>query len=168
MQRSNVIPVVLASVAVLLLAGPGEAMAEHQSAPASASPRASRDAAPAAAGRATVKVMNTRYGRILTDGNGRALYLFTRDERGPSRCYGDCAREWPPLYTTSAPRADGAARGGLLDTVTRRNGRKQVTYRGQPLYYYVGDSRPGEVLCQNVFEFGGLWLVLRANGRAVR
>ena len=92
MQRSNGIPVVLASVAVLLLAGPGEAMAEHESAPASASPRASRDAASAAAGRATVKVMNTRYGRILTDGNGRALYLFTRDERGPSRCYGDCAR----------------------------------------------------------------------------
>jgi hypothetical protein len=44
----------------------------------------------------------------------------------------------------------------------------QVTYAGRPLYYYVGDKRAGQVLCQNVPEFGGTWLVLRASGRLVR
>ena len=44
----------------------------------------------------------------------------------------------------------------------------QVTYAGRPLYYYVGDRRPGQILCQNVSEFGGLWLVARANGTLVR
>jgi hypothetical protein len=42
-----------------------------------------------------------------------------------------------------------------------------VTYAGRPLYYYVGDGRL-QVRCQNVDEFGGLWLVLRGSGRLVR
>jgi predicted lipoprotein with Yx(FWY)xxD motif len=42
-----------------------------------------------------------------------------------------------------------------------------VTYAGRPLYYYVGDKKPGQVLCQNVNEYGGLWLVMRPSGRPV-
>ena len=37
----------------------------------------------------------------------------------------------------------------------RRDGRRQVTYAGRSLYYYVGDLSPGQILCQNVDEFGG-------------
>jgi hypothetical protein len=37
-----------------------------------------------------------------------------------------------------------------------------------PVYFYVGDNEPGEVLCQAVNEFGGFWYVLRATGKAVR
>jgi hypothetical protein len=36
------------------------------------------------------------------------------------------------------------------------------------LYYYVGDRQPGQILCQDVFEFGGTWLVVRPNGTLVR
>ena len=43
----------------------------------------------------------------------------------------------------------------------------RATYAGRPLYFYVGDRRPGQVLCQNVVEFGGRWLVLRASGQLV-
>jgi predicted lipoprotein with Yx(FWY)xxD motif len=43
-----------------------------------------------------------------------------------------------------------------------------VTYAGKPLYYYVGDRKPGQVLCQNVPEFGGTWRVVRADGTLVR
>ena len=39
-----------------------------------------------------------------------------------------------------------------------------MTYRGRPLYYYVGDRKPGQILCQNVREFGGLWLIVRPSG----
>jgi predicted lipoprotein with Yx(FWY)xxD motif len=43
-----------------------------------------------------------------------------------------------------------------------------VTYRGHPLYYYVDDTQAGEVGCQNVSEFGGLWLVVARSGEAIR
>jgi hypothetical protein len=36
------------------------------------------------------------------------------------------------------------------------------------LYYYIGDRRPGQILCQNITEFGGTWLVVRPNGSFVR
>jgi predicted lipoprotein with Yx(FWY)xxD motif len=54
-----------------------------------------------------------------------------------------------------------------VGTVERRDGRKQVTYDGRPLYYWVGDREPGDVGCHDVFEFGATWLVLRASGRRV-
>src|SRR3954471_5299235 len=91
-------------------------------------------AAPAAA--TTVRPSGSRYGTILVDGRGHTLYGFTKDGRGPSTCFGDCARAWPPLYAHGKPRARGGARGRLLGTV-KRGSRRQVTYRGRPLYFYV-------------------------------
>jgi len=116
----------------------------------------------------TVTVRASQYGRIVFDGRARVLYAFTRDRRGgKSTCYGACARAWPPYIVRGALRAGGGTRQGLLGTVRRRDGKRQLTYRGRPLYYYVGDGRD-EVKCQNVDEFGGVWLVLRGDGRLVR
>jgi predicted lipoprotein with Yx(FWY)xxD motif len=56
----------------------------------------------------------------------------------------------------------------LLGTTRRRDGKAQVTYGGHPLYYYEGDRSPGQILCQDVDEFGGTWLVVSPSGRAVR
>jgi predicted lipoprotein with Yx(FWY)xxD motif len=114
-----------------------------------------------------VAAQRSRYGTVLFDGRRRALYLFTRERTTP-RCYGACAKAWPPLLTRGRPSAGKGARASLLGTVRRRDGSRQVTYRGHPLYRYVGDRRPGEILCQNVEEFGGLWLVVAPSGRAVR
>lgn len=47
-----------------------------------------------------------------------------------------------------------------------RGGKRQVTYDGHPLYFYV-DEAPGRVLCHNVLECGGLWLVVRPDGSPV-
>ena len=49
-----------------------------------------------------------------------------------------------------------------------RDGASQVTYAGHPLYYYVNDRKPGQILCQDVVEFGGTWLVVSPTGRAIR
>jgi predicted lipoprotein with Yx(FWY)xxD motif len=117
---------------------------------------------------ASVKVKNSRYGRMLFDGTGRALYLFTRERTSRSRCYGDCAEAWPPFMTRGKPRARGGVKPSLLGTTRRRDGRMQVTYRGHPLYYYVDDREPGQVLCQDVVEFGGTWLVVAPSGEAIR
>jgi predicted lipoprotein with Yx(FWY)xxD motif len=115
----------------------------------------------------TVKVMKTRYGRILVDGRGRALYLFTRERGSKGRCYGACAEAWPVFFARGKVRAGTGANGRLIGTTRRRDGRRQVTYAGHPLYYYVTDRKPGQVTCQNVVEYGGTWLVVAPNGRAI-
>ncbi|MGH2990319.1 MAG: COG4315 family predicted lipoprotein, partial [Solirubrobacterales bacterium] len=112
-------------------------------------------------------LIDTEYGEILADRKGFALYLFTKEEGRESRCYGECAEAWPPLKTKRKPRAGAGLDPGLLARTERRNGRKQVTYDGHPLYYYIGDSDPGEVFCQDVQEFGGRWYVVTANGEPV-
>jgi predicted lipoprotein with Yx(FWY)xxD motif len=114
----------------------------------------------------TLKLVDSQYGRILGDGRGQAVYIFDKETTRKSECYGDCARAWPPVLTKGRPRAGKGARARLLGTTRRRNGKRQVTYRGRPLYYYVDDS-PGQVLCHDVLEFGGLWLVIRKSGRPV-
>jgi predicted lipoprotein with Yx(FWY)xxD motif len=116
----------------------------------------------------TLKVRTTRFGKILFAGNGRALYGFTRDRRnGPSQCYGDCAAAWPVYFATGALKAGTGVKQSLLGTVRRRDGRRQVTYNGWPLYYYAHE-RAGEVKCQNIVTHGGTWLVVRPSGALVR
>ncbi len=151
------------------------ALAAMPAAPAMAAPAdaAGGPAASTSAKKKTKKsvTITTRkisgFGRVLVDGRGMPLYVFTRDRRKKSRCYGDCARAWPVTYAgAKKPRARGGASKRRLGTTKRRDGRKQVTYRGRPLYYYVHD-RPGVALCHNVREFGGLWLLVRASGKRV-
>ena len=115
---------------------------------------------------ASVRVMSSRYGKVLFDGRSRALYLFTRERGKASRCYGTCAKAWPPFLTTGTPKAIRGAGTSLLGTTRRRDGRSQVTYAGHPLYYYVGDTKAGQILCQSVTEFGGSWWVVNPEGTA--
>ena len=81
-----------------------------------------------------------------------------------SRCYGSCARAWPPVLTKGAPRGrQGRQAAASSGTTRRKNGKLQVTYAGRPLYRYVGDS-PGTILCHDVDEFGGTWLIITPTG----
>lgn len=116
----------------------------------------------------TLTVRSSTYGKVLFDGRGYVLYAFTRDRKGRSACYGECARAWPVYLAKSPLRAGAGVKKALLGTTKRRNGRRQITYAGRPLYYYVGDRRPGQIACQNVVEYGGTWLVVRASGKLVR
>jgi predicted lipoprotein with Yx(FWY)xxD motif len=116
----------------------------------------------------TVAVHPSRYGKILFDGRGRVLYLFGRDRGGRSSCSGACAKAWPPVLTTAAPKAGAGIRSSLLTTTRRTDGTAQVSYAGHPLYYYQGDTKPGQIKCQGASNFGGLWLVVAPTGKAVR
>ena len=115
----------------------------------------------------TVIAHRSAFGEILFDGRGYVLYAFTRDQRGRSACRGVCGRAWPPYLVNARPRAGAGVAGRRLGTTKRPDGSLQVTYAGRPLYYYVGDRKPGEILCQNVTEFGGVWRVVRSSGRLV-
>ena len=46
---------------------------------------------------------------------------------------------------------------------SQRHGTRQVTYGGHPLYFYAHEGKY-QVLCHDVEEFGGTWLVVRPDG----
>jgi predicted lipoprotein with Yx(FWY)xxD motif len=121
-----------------------------------------------AAARATLTARQTAYGRILFDPRGFVLYGFTADRKRRSVCTGACAGAWPPYLVSGSLRAGRGVSKTLLGTTRRPDGMRQLTYAGRPLYFYVGDRKPGQILCQGVSEFGGDWLVVRPNGALVR
>jgi predicted lipoprotein with Yx(FWY)xxD motif len=113
-----------------------------------------------------IVVGESQFGSILFDSEQQAIYLFDKESTDKSECYGACAEAWPPVLTDGDPVAGQGIDSKLLGTTERDDGSTQVTYDGQPLYYYVDDPR-GQVLCHNVSEFGGLWLVLEPSGEPV-
>jgi len=123
---------------------------------------AGEPAAPATRG-PLVKLRDSQFGPVIFNGRDQAAYTFTRDGRR-SRCYGECAEAWPPFFAPGRPRAGRGIKRALLGTVRRRGGRRQVTYAGQPLYFYEHDPR-GEVLCNDIAEFGGTWFAVTAEGK---
>jgi predicted lipoprotein with Yx(FWY)xxD motif len=125
-------------------------------------------AAKAAGGAATtVKISKTDLGQILTDGQGRTLYLFEKDKGPKSTCFGACAAAWPPLTATAKPNAAGAVAMSKLTTVSRSGGAPQVTYAGHPLYYYAGDTAAGQTTGEGLKDFGAGWYALSASGKKV-
>jgi predicted lipoprotein with Yx(FWY)xxD motif len=120
------------------------------------------------ASRTTLTAHASRFGKVLFDGRGFVIYAFTRDH-GRSACYGACAKAWPPYFAPKGTlRVAPGVKRSLLGTVRRRDGRRQVTYAGRPLYHYIGDTRAGQILCQDVVEYGGRWLIVRPSGALVR
>ncbi len=115
-----------------------------------------------------LKLLNTSsYGRVLTNGRGQVIYLFTLDRKNRSRCSGTCAQAWPPYIVKSKPKAGKGVRQKWIKTVRRSDGKRQVVYRGKPLYFYVNEG-PRQVLFQDVASFGGTWYVVNKKGRAIR
>jgi predicted lipoprotein with Yx(FWY)xxD motif len=161
--RKGLRRLVVAGLLAASLAGAvaGLAMAE----PGSASKVGANDAGRAGT---ALTVHSSRYGQVLFDGRGFALYAFTRDRRGRSVCTGACAKEWPPLLAHGRPQTAAGLEKSLVATTRRADGSLQVTYAGRPLYYYRGDRKPGQIGCQNVRLFGGLWLVVQPSGGLVR
>lgn len=151
-------------IKLMLVAALAAAVAVSASAAGGAEPTASS----AAKKRPKLTITKGDFGPVLTNGRGRALYVFTSDSGKTSNCYGECALAWPPYIAKAKPRAVGDARQGLVGTTRRTDGRLQATYAGHPVYYYIGDKGPGQVLCQAVEEFGGFWYVIRASGKVVR
>ena len=115
----------------------------------------------------TIQTADSQLGEVLFDDSDRAIYLFDKEKSERSECFGECAEAWPPVLTEGDPQAGGGANAGLLGTIERDDGTTQVTYNGHPLYYWVNDPA-GQVLCNGVDEFGGVWLAVEPNGDAVQ
>jgi predicted lipoprotein with Yx(FWY)xxD motif len=111
-----------------------------------------------------VSLRKTALGKVLVDARGRTLYLYTPDGRNRSTCDGACASAWPPLLTTGRPRAGRGLRSKLLGETMRRDGTRQVTYAGHPLYRFAADAKAGETTGEGV---GGIWYAVSAQGKKV-
>jgi predicted lipoprotein with Yx(FWY)xxD motif len=125
---------------------------------ASAPPRSTASGSTASGSTLALKTAKGKAGIWLTDSTGRTLYLYTRDKGTKSECYGACAKVWPPLTTTGPVTISGKYTVQRdLGVTTRTDGTKQVTYGGHPLYYYAGDTAPGQTKGQGV---AGVWFLI--------
>lgn len=163
---------IVAAVLVAACGGDEESASSPPRDPYAAQPASSSEAKPSgvsapvartAAG-TTIVVRGSEFGTMLFGPKRQAIYIFQKDRRNRSNCYGECARLWPPVYSNGRPNAGRGVKASLLGTTKRRGGRMQVTYNGKPLYYYANEG-PGEVRCHNVFLNGGLWWVIGPNGK---
>ena len=113
-----------------------------------------------AASATVVKVVdNKTWGPMLVLSNGDALYRLTADPADKSVCSGACAKAWPPvLLARGQTKPKGVGVTGL-GTITRTGGKLQVTYKGIPLYLFVGDHSAGQVNGNIKDPWGQWWVV---------
>ncbi len=127
------------------------------SAPAVSAPTESSGTANSA-----IKVARVQgFGLFLTDNAGRTLYAYAKDTKDASNCSGSCLQNWPPFIAPAIPQAPSNINPSLLTMLKRSDGTMQVEYDGHPLYYYAGDTAPGDVKGQGI---GNAWHVLSPRG----
>jgi len=171
-----------ASKRTKLFVGVGGAVAAAATVAACSSAASSTAAAPAAspagasssstgagasAGGTVITTAKSSAGTVLTNGSGKAVYLWAKDTGDMSNCNGACAGAWPPVTTTGTATAAGGATASDIGTITRSDGTKQVTYDGHPLYYFSGDSGPGMASGQGSDAFGAKWWLVAPAGSDV-
>ena len=89
-----------------------------------------------------------------TDRNGSTLYVFDNDAENDSNCNGSpCAVTWPPLYADN-----GATAVGEFSIINRDDASRQWAFKGEPLYFFSGDTAAGNV---NGDQVSGIWHAAR-------
>lgn len=125
---------------------------------------------PASSGSTTATVIESHAGSagaFLTNSSGRAVYLWAADSMNKSMCSGACAQAWPPVTSKGQVTAANGAKAADLGTITRSDGTKQVTYLGHPLYFFAGDSGPGQTNGQGSDSFGAKWWLVAPAGTKI-
>ena len=103
-------------------------------------------------------------GTALTGPDGKTLYFAEAEADGTIVCQDACLGFWEPLMVSAgtAPTA-GPGVAGTLATVSRPDGKVQVTFDGKPLYSFAQDGGPGEANGNGFTDtFDGTELVWRA------
>jgi len=141
----------------------GKAVDEDAS---SAAPAPAVNAAPAPAmTEPSISVVNNpKLGKILVGDKGMTLYVFTKDAPNQSNCTGDCLKNWPALLTQGTPTLGEGVNASLIGTATLADGTKIVTYNKMPLYYFIKDTKAGDVTGEGV---GKVWFVISPLGKLI-
>jgi predicted lipoprotein with Yx(FWY)xxD motif len=91
---------------------------------------------------------------ILVDRRGHSLYALSAERNGRFICTNSfCLSLWTPLVVTRGQSPTGVR---SLSTIRRPDGKRQVTYRGRPLYTFTDDSKRGDVNGEG-FRDVGVW-----------
>jgi len=93
---------------------------------------------------------------MLVGSNNMTLYTFAKDTAGSgkSMCNGPCAANWPPLLIDGSPAVSGD-----YSVITRDDGKKQLAYKGMPLYFWAKDTKPGEKTGDGFLN--GAWKIVK-------
>jgi len=106
-------------------------------------------------------------GTYLSDKDGRSLYFFATDANGQASCTGGCEAVWP-AFNVDNLTADKLGAGLTLSdfgTITTASAKKQLTYKGWPLYYYapsVNGANTLESAGKTTGDgVGGVWFIAK-------
>jgi predicted lipoprotein with Yx(FWY)xxD motif len=106
-----------------------------------------------------------KLGKILVDGKGMTLYMYTKDEADKSNCSGKCIDFWPPLLTSGKPNLGDGVDASMIGTAPMPDGTMIVTYNHMPLYYWAKDKAPGDTTGQGN---NNVWYVVAPDGTVVK
>ena len=105
--------------------------------------------------RVAKQAQNAELGKtILTTLTGRTLYTLSAETDGKFICKRSCLTAWHPLYVAAGVKPTGPVRLGTIERPG--NGRRQVTFRGRPLYTFEEDKKAGDVEGEG-FKDVGTW-----------
>jgi predicted lipoprotein with Yx(FWY)xxD motif len=102
-------------------------------------------------------------GSYLTDKQNHTLYFFANDANGQDSCTGGCQALWM-AYTNDNLTQDKVGNGldfSDFGSITSATGKKQITYKGWPLYLYTPGSQqeaPGLTSGEGLLK---LWFVAK-------
>lgn len=103
-------------------------------------------------------------GNFVADNDRRAVYMLEGDIDG-NNCTASCLTQWAPLFPpTGEPTVSGGLSPVLIGTIERPDGSRQITYNEHPLYHFIGDTRPGDVLGHQRHDEWGDWYLLTPQG----
>lgn len=122
-------------------------------------------ALPAAGESVSVRSGTSALGDILVGEDGMTLYGFTNDIDGVSTCTGTCAEAWPPALVSANWTVGPGLDSGVFSTVKRDDGSEQLVAGKWPLYYYSGDSVPGDIKGQGS---GDVWFVVGTDTKLIK
>lgn len=167
-SRKNASVIVVLAAGMLLVAsactdgstGGTEAGASPQ--PTAGSP-SMPSSSPLPPGPVAVEVSLTEIGGILTDGEGRTLYVYLPDTAKHPACVDACLATWLPVYVQGRPEVDADVDEGVVETVPRE-GNRQLVVGGQPAYLFAGDEEPGDMNGQAV---DNLWYMVAPDGSRI-
>ena len=112
--------------------------------------KVSPTATPTAALNSVYKMMSDSKGvSYLADEKGMALYTYSKDTTGVSNCSGTCIVSWPEF----GPKTEPTSLPANITVITRSDKSLQYAWKGMPLYYYVKDTKAGDILGDGVDGF---------------
>jgi len=114
---------------------------------------------------------NATLGTYLSNKQGLTLYMFANDADGISSCTGGCESVWPAFTADlTTAKLDAGLTAADFATITTASGKKQVTYKGWPLYTYSPSANddygnpvnkpeaPGSTTGDGM---GGIWFIAK-------